>query len=437
MKTNFKNITYFFVAALFVAACKPKESKKDYTAGDLNLSNFVAIGGTSTSGYMDDALYREGQENSLGAILAKQFEIVGGGLFYQPFVAENSVGINADNLAQLILGYKTDCLNVTSLSPVRKASSGDVSIFSDNLYDATKPYGNYGIPGFYMAYAFSPAYSSQNNFFKRMASSTSASVIGDALNSTPTFFSLYVGLDEVMAYAKAGGKNATLLTESQFQVLYSPIIDQVTSVCNQGIVSTLPDVTDMPYFTTIPYNGLNLDEAGAESLNQVYNPIGLFFTVGANPFVIEDPSAGAFGVRKMEPGEKILLSVPLDSVKCYKMGSLFPFRNEFVLTNTEIAQIESATNQYNAIITAKAAEKGLALVDAKPFYKKIKVGIVYNGVAMDARFVSGGAYSLDGITFNPRGNALFANQFIDAMNKKYNAKIPFADVSKYNGVIFP
>jgi hypothetical protein len=159
--------------------------------------------------------------------------------------------------------------------------------------------------------------------------------------------------------------------------------------------------------------------------------------VGANPFVIEDPSAGVFGVRKMEPGEKILLSVPLDSVKCYKMGSLFPFRNEFVLTNTEIAQIQSATNQYNAIITAKAAEKGLALVDTKSFYTKIKAGIVYNGIAMDARLVSGGAYSLDGITFNPRGNALFANQFIDAMNKKYNAKIPFADVSKYNGVIFP
>jgi hypothetical protein len=437
MKTNFKNIIFFFVAALLVGACKPKESKKDYTAGDLNLSNFVAIGGTSTSGFMDDALYREGQENSLGAILAKQFEMVGGGSFYQPFVAENSVGINADNLAQLVLGYKTDCLNVTSLSPVRKASSGDASIFSDNLYDATKPYGNYGIPGFYMAYAFSPAYSSQNNFFKRMASSTSASVIGDALNSTPTFFSLYVGLDEVMAYAKAGGKNATLLTESQFQVLYSPIIDQVTSVCNQGIVSTLPDVTDMPYFTTIPYNGLNLDEAGAESLNQVYNPIGLFFNVGANPFVIEDPSAGVFGVRKMEPGEKILLSVPLDSVKCFKMGSLFPLRNEFVLTNPEIAQIQTATNQYNAIITAKAAEKGLALVDAITFYSKLKAGIVYNGAAMDTRFVSGGAYSLDGITFNPRGNALFANQFIDAMNKKYNAKIPFADVSKYNGVIFP
>ena len=30
MKTNFKNIIFFFVAALLVGACKPKESKKDY-----------------------------------------------------------------------------------------------------------------------------------------------------------------------------------------------------------------------------------------------------------------------------------------------------------------------------------------------------------------------------------------------------------------------
>lgn len=420
-----------------VAACKPKEGETEYSAGDLNLSKFVAIGGTSTSGFMDDALYREGQENSLGAILAKQFELVGGGSFYQPFVAENSVGINADNLAQLILGYKTDCLNVTSLSPVRKASAGDASIFSDALFDGSKPFGNYGIPGFYMAYAFSPAYSSQNNFFKRMASSTSATVIGDALNSTPTFFSLYVGLDEVMAYAKAGGKNASLLTESQFQTLYSPIIDQVTSVSNQGIASTLPDVTKMPYFNTIPYDGLNLDEANAASLNAIYNPIGLSFVVGKNAFVIEDPSAGTFGVRQMVPGEKILLSVPLDSVKCNKMGSVFPFRDEFVLTLDEVNSIKNNTELYNNYITAKAAEKNIALVETDDFYASLTSGIVFNGIGLNPNFVSGGAYSLDGINLNPRGNALLANEFIKAINAKYKSNIPTVDATLFRGVIFP
>lgn len=433
----FKKIAFFSVAALMVAACKPKEGETEYSAGDLNLSKFVAIGGTSTSGFMDDALYREGQENSLGAILAKQFELVGGGSFYQPFVAENSVGINADNLAQLILGYKTDCLNVTSLSPVRKASAGDASIFSDALFDGSKPFGNFGIPGFYMAYAFSPAYSSQNNFFKRMASSTSATVIGDALNSTPTFFSLYVGLDEVMAYAKAGGKNASLLTESQFQTLYSPIIDQVTSVSNQGIASTLPDVTKMPYFNTIPYDGLNLDEANAASLNAIYNPIGLSFVVGKNAFVIEDPSAGTFGVRQMVPGEKILLSVPLDSVKCNKMGSVFPFRDEFVLTLDEVNSIKNNTELYNNYITAKAAEKNIALVETDDFYASLTSGIIFNGIGLNPNFVSGGAYSLDGINLNPRGNALLANEFIKAINAKYKSNIPTVDATLFRGVIFP
>lgn len=437
MKMNYKHIVFCLVAALLMAACKPKESDSDFSAGELNLSNFVAIGGTSTSGYMDDALYHEGQENSLGAILAKQFEIVGGGPFYQPLVSEYSVGISTENLAQLILGYKTDCLNATSLSPVRKASSGDISLFSEDLYDAAKPFGNYGIPGFYMAYAFSPAYSNQNNFFKRMASSTSASVIGDALSSSPTFFSLYIGLDDIMAYAKVGGKNSTLLTESQFQVFFSPIIDQVTSTVNQGIVSTLPDVTEMPYFNTIPYDGLNLDEANAASLNAIYNPIGLSFVVGKNAFVIQDPGAGAFGVRQMVPGEKILLSVPLDSVKCNKMGSIFPFRDEFVLTLDEVNSIKNNTVLYNNYITSKAAEKNIALVETDDFYKSLSAGVVFNGIGLNPNFVSGGAYSLDGINLNPRGNALLANEFIKAINAKYNSTIPRADATLFRGLVFP
>lgn len=437
MKAKSKKLVFVSVCLLTLAACKPKETQKEYSAGDLNLSNFVAIGGTSVSGYMDDALYSEGQENSLGAIIAQQFELVGGGAFHQPLVSESSVGVSAENLSQLILGYKTDCLTVTSLSPVRKSTSGDVSIFSEALYNSAKPFGNYGIPGLYMAYAFSPAYASQNNFFKRMASSTSATVIGDALNSNPTFFSLYVGLDEIMTYAKAGGKNTSLLSESQFQAVYSPIVDQVTSVSSQGILSTLPDVTEMPYFNTIPFDGLNLDEASVASLNAIYNPIGLSFVVGKNPFVIQDPSAGAFGVRQMVPGEKILLSVPLDSVKCNKMGSIFPFRDEFVLTLDEVNSIKNSTLSYNNYITAKAAEKGLALVETNQFYTSIKTGIVFNGIGFNANFVSGGAFSLDGINLNPRGNALLANEFIKAINVKYKSNIPTVDASLFRGVIFP
>ena len=89
------------------------------------------------------------------------------------------------------------------------------------------------------------------------------------------------------------------------------------------MVSLIPDITEMPYFTTIPWNGLNLTPDKVTALNNIYNPIGIYFQEGPNGFMIEDPGAGAFGVRHMVAGELVLLSTPLDSVKCNSMGSVF------------------------------------------------------------------------------------------------------------------
>jgi hypothetical protein len=44
---------------------------------------------------------------------------------------------------------------------------------------------------------------------------------------------------------------------------------------------------------------------------------------------------------------------------------------------------------------------------------------------------------LDGIHLTPRGNAIIANTFIDAINSKYSASVPHADVTKYSGLKFP
>ena len=425
------------VLLTLVVACKPKSIKFESNAGDIDPSRFVMVGGESSSGYMDDALYYEGQENSLANIISKQLQLVGGGEFYQPWVEMNSAGINLNDLSRFKLDFKTDCKGVTSLSPVRVAAQGDVSIWNDNTFNASQSFGNYGIPGFFMAYANSTVYSSQNKYFGRMASSSSASIMGDVMNSAPSFFALFLGLEEVLDHAKSGAKNGSILTPSQFESLYVPIMDQLVSGGAKGVVATIPDVTEMPFFTTIPYNGLNLDAESAETLNEIYNPIGIYFNVGVNPFVIEDPNAGVFGVRKMQEGEMILLSVPLDSVKCYKMGSVFPLRNEFVLTQEEINEIRTNTAAYNDMIITKAAEKSLAVADVRQLYSSLVSGISYNGISMSAKFVSGGAYSLDGINLNPRGSASLANVFIRSINEYYKARIPFSDPTQYRGNIFP
>jgi hypothetical protein len=430
-----------------IVSCKPKEQDTGLNSGDADLSVFVSIGGSVTAGFLDDALSFEGQVNSLGYILSEQFSEVGGGTFGQPWLPGSSLGINLEGKTALKLGYKTDCEGVTSLSPVRLSDVADPLLL--NI-----PYGstfhNYGVPHLKSTEISLVGYGDNisnpgnyNPFFYRMAADpVTSSVLGDAMTRNPTFFSVFVGMDEVLQYAKKGAAVGSLTPVNGadgvgFDGSIDNLLSTLTTNGAKGVVGTIPDVTEMPYFTTIPYNGLDLDEESATTLNEIYNPIGINFNVGKNPFVIEDPSAGVFGVRLMEEGELILLNVPLDSVKCYKMGSVFPFRNEFILTNQEIGEIRNRTTQYNAVLVSEAQSRGLAVADVESFYSKITDGFVYNGITMSARFVSGGAYSLDGIHLNPRGNALLANEFIKAVNETYNAKIPFADATKYRGIIFP
>ena len=431
-------------------SCKPKETAIAVSAGDVDATRFVSIGGLATSGFMDDALYAEGQENSLGAILSEQFKLIGGGDFKQPLMPNNSVGWSEIGLSRLLLGYKTDCLGVTSLSPVRIASQGDLTGFGSYVYSSSNKFNNFGIPFIKTTEFSTPGIGNPANgqglynpFFTRMASDPlNGTIKADILAKNPTFFTLFTGMDEVLEYARKGASTGNLTPVNGavgigFDGSITDLLIDLTGNGARGVISNIPDVTDFPYFTTIPFDGLNLDADNALTLNEIYNPIGIYFQVGKNAFVINDPAAGAFGVRQMVEGELILLSVPLDSLKCNKMGSVFPFRNEFILTNPELSEIRNTINGFNTVLSSAATNYNLAYVDSYSFFKQLKTGIVYNGISITAKFVSGGAYSLDGVTLNPIGNALLANEFITSINQKYKATIPKVDATKYRGVIFP
>jgi hypothetical protein len=434
-------ITFVVIFLVLFSGCKPKETKDQWNSGEVDPSTFVAIGGGITAGYMDDALYGEGQESSLGNLLSLQLQKVGGGSFNQPIIDSWFIGCNAEGLSRLKLGYKTDCLGVSSLSPLRASSAGELNALSANVFGSG--IHNWGVPLLESTQLSNVTLAQSNAYYARMSNSASPnSVLGSALQMQPTFFSFFVGMDEVLRYARKGASQGTLTSELGadgigFEGSISNAIDQLTANGAKGVVANIPDIAALPFFTTIPYNGLNLNAEKAASLNQIYNPIGLYFQVGPNPFVIQDPSAGTFGVRFMEPGELVLLSVPLDSVKCYQMGSVFPFRDEFVLTSTELTEIRNATNSYNTILLSKANQKGLAYVDVHAWMDKIKSGVVYNGVSCSLKFVSGGVVSLDGIHFTPKGNALLANEFLKAINNKYMANVPLIDANKYRSTLFP
>lgn len=425
------------VLTIFIYSCKPKINEEAVSNGEIDASSFIMVGGSHASGYMDDALYYEGQENSIGNLIAHQLRKVGLNQFYQPFVNEGSVGIGLSGLSYLYLGYKTDCKGVTSLSPVRKASFGDAAILGESLYNAQQRFGNYGVPGLKLMDIAQPNYGNQNPFFARMASSASASVLDDITSVNASFFSLFLGMEDVLDFAKSGGTINNLPSESSFQSAYQQVVQAMTSNGAKGVLATIPDVTKMPYFTTIPWNGLTLDAEDNTTLNSIYNPIGFYFNVGPNPFMIVDSTANIFAVRQILSDELLLLSLPLDSVKCNQMGVLFPIRDEFVLDQAEINSLRAKIEAYNLIIRGLALQYNLALVETGNFVSKLSDGFVYNGISMSSKFVSGGAYSLDGIHFNPRGNALLANEFLKAINQKYKSTMPMLNAGQYRSILFP
>ncbi len=450
-----KNLFVKFVIPVtllsLVMSCKPNIDTPSPSKGDINVTRYVAIGNSITSGFADGALYYEGQQNSFPNLIAEQFKLIGGGEFKQPLMNPGSIGVGSTGNAPFKLDYTTDCLGVTSLAPIPKAAQGDVGALSTNIFAAQGPFNNMGVPGAKAIDIATVGYGTPsvgNSFFSRMASDpAAASILSDAKAVNPTFFSVFIGNNDVLAYA-TNGAAADAITPTTgiagvgFDGSILSIVNTLTSNGAKGVIGNVPDITSLPFFTTIPWNGLALNQVQADSLNLAWpnDTIvgGLFnFKAGNNGFLIEDPAVPYIKKRLMKEGELVLLDTPLDSIKCHKLGSLKAISNKHILTASEIIKIQTATIAYNATIKSIAELKGLAFVDVNAFMNKTKSGFVYNGVAFSAAFVTGGAFSLDGIHLTPVGNALLANEFIKAINKTYNSTIPQVDATKYRGIIFP
>lgn len=120
-------------------------------------------------------------------------------------------------------------------------------------------------------------------------------------------------------------------------------------------------------------------------------------------------------------------------------GVAYPFEDRYVLTSTEAAAIDAAINSYNTVIKAAADAGGYAFVDANAKMVELNSasGIQWDGVRYTAKFVTGGAFSLDGVHLTGRGYGIIANEFIKAINAKYKSTLPLVSPNSYSGVTFP
>lgn len=464
MKT--KNILYILPLVALVA-CEPEIDDVNFSKGNADFTKTVAVGNSLTAGFQSGALDAEGQINSLPAIIAEQMRAVGGGDFNQPVLtgqlgtdgAGFDLALAATGMVNTRFALKgtVDCLGAQSVGPVRLGAPyvGLPALAASVTADG--PYNNQGVPGAKLTDLNDPAYA--NPYFVRIRD-VGQTMLSLATDIDATFFNLWIGNNDVLGYATSGGDEGgdALTSASDFQAQYTATVAALTANGAKGVVANIPNVTSIPYFTTVPVGNVFTQDQ-ADLLNAAYGPYNagldavvamnsafsaeadrrrINFRAGVNTFIVTDPSltdlSGSMlpSIRQIAPGELLTLITPGDSIKCAGWGTQKPIPGNFHLTATEIQNINDATAAYNNTIRTTADANGLAFFDANARLSELAtVGIIEDGIAFSSALVTGGAFSLDGVHPSTRGYAIIANDFIDAINSKYGSNIPKVNVSSY------
>jgi hypothetical protein len=492
-----KNIKILLLAAISIVACEKKEDivvvpEVPITAGSANFSKYVAVGNSLTAGFSDGALFKAGQLGSWTNVLNEQFKLVEGAgkgtEFKIPFMPDNNIGgiLAGPNVVQNPRVF----WNGAGPSP----AGSPTSQITDRA--AGSGFNNMGVPGAKSFHLIAPGYGNlanlpaANPYFCRFASVPNARIIDDATAQNATFFSLWIGNNDVLSYALSGGTGTDqtgnpnfpayggddITDPTVFDNVYKALVNGnpalgvvkglATDANTKGVVCNIPYVTTIPMFTTVKFNAPKLVQAQVDALNggyAAYNTAlqnfkngGLIteaervqrtitFVVGQNPVVIIDKdlttdltsfNPALVKMRQAKSSELILLVSGGVSAQAHLgagNGTQFPLADKWVLTDKENLKIKTAVDAYNVTIkNVAAANPRIAFVDTNKLLQSVALGgVSSNGYTVTNTYPTGGGFSLDGVHPCPRGYALITNEVIRVINEKFGSTLRPVDISKY------
>ncbi|MGH1486520.1 MAG: hypothetical protein ACRBCI_09900 [Cellvibrionaceae bacterium] len=480
-----------------------------FSAGDLDVTRYVALGDSLTAGFKDRSLYLDGQLDSMPNILSQAFAEVGGGEFTQPLAKDNLGGLllmgnpisSAPTRLVLVENPNYDPSSPVSQQFLPSNQSGTPT--TEIGIPLTGAFNNLGVPGAKSFHLAAPSYgdvagllttpATANPFFVYFASSTTTTVLSDALTQSPTFFTLWIGNNDILGYGTTGGDGSDPITPPandmansfpvNFEDTYNGIVGALTASGTnsvQGALINIPSITSIPFFTAIRYDIIYMSQAQADAANLAYTAynngldtaVGLIanaavfsqveadsrkisFSAGFNPAVILDEGLtdlpainGALSAllqwRQTTPNDFILLTAPVgqervagDPTTVAGVGSAL--NDDEVLLEAEAAEIEAARQAYNATILAAAnANPNLVHVDVSTLLADVadSDGFNYGTGTVTSVFGTGGAFSLDGVHPTARGYAIVSNLVVDTLNDAFNAELPRTDPATYTETFF-
>lgn len=324
------------------------------TSGNLNLSKYVAIGNSLSAGFMDNALYTSGQAHSFPNLLAQQFQIsgIGGGAFNQPDIGSANGFSGTDGTNK----FGRFELSLSLLRPV------------PTVGELPTPYGgdkaalnNFGVPGMRLVDVADAGLAARNGLYGRFASQPGVStVLGDALAANPTFFSFWLGTNDILGYAVGGGANEALITDAgAFQASLTQALGGLVQSGAQGVVMTIPQIILAPFFRAVPHNAIPMtNQATVDQLNGAFaglnaaldglaqfqlltveqaNARKVSYALGANPILMYDDALADIG-----PLFDALLGA--GAISAAQRAALDPYRQSRPATSSDLPTLSAAAS---------------------------------------------------------------------------------------------
>ena len=390
------------IISLFLWAC----DKGNDADPKLDFSNYVAVGNSLTAGISNNGLYNESIKNAYPNLIAQQLKLVGGGNFpiaLFPAGKENGTGYLK------LAGYNGIFPNIIT----EEKNTAIVSLQPPVLTKYVGENNNLGMPFMKMTDIDNPNLRQTNLFFERLLpeNSEKPTYLAYLSKYKPTFFSCWLGNNDVLTFASSGGTRP-ISDQLFFETNLKKLLDQLTKNGAKGVVGNIGDVASAP---------------------------AIFLLTAIRPLIsnakiyIQTKS----GVREGTLNDYLLLPTNLSNANelaTKATDKTKPWADAEVLDSEEVAELQLAILAFNTIIKREAEARNLAYMDANSFLKKLKGGYTENGETVSSDFITGGIFSLDGAHLTPKGYAFTANEFIKAINSHYKTTVPLLDTKLYKGV---
>jgi lysophospholipase L1-like esterase len=365
-------------------------------------TSYYSIGDSLAAGFESGSLVATHQVVSVPALIARQAGVVD---FQMPLVSEPGIPVE---------------LALQSLSPVPLIGPKSTRTGAPTNFGLTRSYNNLAVPG--ATVQDSGARGTDDGGLHDLILRGRGSQVAQALAARPSVITLWIGNNDVLGAAVRGRAvdGVTLTPAPLFRTFYSAVVAALRTTGARIFAANLPDVTSIPYVTTIPPVVVNPSTgqpvlAGGQPVPLIGPngplPTGSLVTLGASSLL-----AQGVGIPAALGGR----------------GNALP--DEVVLDPTELAVIKDRVAANNQAIAEICQAANIPVLDINGIMRDLaQNGRTIGGITYTGSYLTGGIFSYDGVHPTDLGYGITANEWIHLLNAN-GAALPEVDLLPFVGL---